>query len=321
MRRRTFLAGLGSAAAASPLRAQAQSPKAPRIGVLVLGNPDPEVFYAQFRKALGELGYVDGQNIRFDFRSAGGRLEHLTDLAADLVREKVDLIVGWQTPTVTAASRATRDIPIVMAGVGDPLGTGLIQSLSRPGGTITGVSGAAGEVAGKNVELIKEMMPSAKVVAALCNARDPFAKPFLEYVQQAGRAVGLVIKPLMLSGGQEMESAFATLDKDPVDAVIIQPSLLSAGSAALPLKHKLPAVSPIIQFTESGGLLSYSGNLQHLYREAASYVDRILKGANPSDLPVTQPTKFEIAVNLKTARALGIEIPPTLLARADLVIE
>jgi putative ABC transport system substrate-binding protein len=118
-----------------------------------------------------------------------------------------------------------------------------------------------------------------------------------------------------------MESAFATLDKDPVDAVIIQPSLLSAGSAALPLKHKLPAVSPIIQFTESGGLLSYSGNLQHLYREAASYVDRILKGANPSDLPVTQPTKFEIAVNLKTARALGIEIPPTLLARADLVIE
>jgi putative ABC transport system substrate-binding protein len=220
-----------------------------------------------------------------------------------------------------AAQRATRQIPIVMADAGDPVGTGLITSLPRPGGNITGMAGVTAELAGKSVELIRDMIPSSRQVAALCNGPDPFSKPFLEQIHLGGRTAGIAIKPIVLGGNHELDAAFFAMSSEHVDAVIVQPSLPTRRAAELALKHHLPAVSVPRWFAEEGGLMSYSPRYVDLYRQAASYVDKILKGASPADLPVEQPTKFELLINLKTARALGLTVPPMLLARADEVIE
>lgn len=322
MRRREFLGLLGgSAAATSPLVANAQQPKLLKIGVLVAGNPDPQPFWRIFREALRDLGYVDGQNILFEFRSAEGNRQLLNELATDLVRLKVDVIVTWQTPTVTAAKQATREIPIVMADSGDPVGTGLIASLARPGGNITGMAGVTAELAGKSIELIRDMIPSATQIAALCNGPDPFAKPFLEHIQLAGRTASITIKPIILDSSEELTAAFSTMSKERIDVVIVQPSLPTRRAADLALNHRLPAVSVPRWFAEEGGLMSYSARLPDTYRQAAVYVDKILKGANPANLPVEQPTKFELVINLKTAKALGLTIPQSFLLRADEVIE
>jgi putative ABC transport system substrate-binding protein len=322
MKRREFIGLLGGAAAVQVLAAQAQQPKMPTIGALVIGNINPEQFWREFRQGLRDLGYVEGQNIRFEFRSAEGHLERLPELAAELVGLKIDIIVTWFTPTALAAKQATNDIPIVMAETGDPLGTGLIASLSRPGGNVTGIAAATAELAGKSVQLIRDLLPSARRVTALANATDPFSKPFLEQIKLGGEATGTTIDTVSISNSEELEAAFASMEKDRPDAVIVQPSLPSKRAAELALKHHIPAVSVPRWFAEEqGGLMSYSARYVDLFRKAAVYVDKILKGAQPADLPVEQPTKFEFVLNLKTANALGIEVPATLLARADEVIE
>jgi putative tryptophan/tyrosine transport system substrate-binding protein len=242
-------------------------------------------------------------------------------LAAELVRLKVDIIVTWFTPTALAARQATHEIPIVMAETGDPVGTGLVASLPRPGGNVTGMAAATAELAGKCVQLIRDMLPSARRVTALANATDPFSKPFLEQIELGGEATGTTINPVRISSSEEFETAFASMEKDRPDAVIVQPSLPTIRAAELALKHRVPAVSVPRWFAEGGGLMSYSPRFVVLFRKAAVYVDKILKGAQPADLPVEQPTHFELIINMKTAKALGIDVPPTLLARADEVIE
>ena len=245
-----------------------------------------------------------------------------SDLAAELVRLNVDIIVTWFTPTAVAAKQGTDKIPIVMAEAGDPIGTGLVASLPRPGGNVTGIASATAELAGKSVQLIRDMLPAARHVTALANATDPFSKPFLEQIKLGGEATGTTINPVRISSGDELETAFASMEKDRPDAVIVQPSLPSKRAAELALRHRIPAVSVPRWFAEEqGGLMSYSAVYVDLFRKAAVYVDKILKGAQPADLPVEQPTKFEFVLNLRTAKALGIDVPPTLLARADEVIE
>jgi ABC-type uncharacterized transport system substrate-binding protein len=319
--RRKFLATLGGGAVSWPLATHAQQPKVPTIGALVIGNISPEQFWREFRQGLRDLGYVEGQNIRFEFRSAEGHLDRLPELAAELVRLKVDIIVTWFTPTALAAKQATHEIPIVMAETGDPVGTGLVASLPRPGGNVTGMAAVTAELAGKTVQLIREMLPAARRVTALANATDPFSKPFLEQIKLGGEATGTTINPVRISSPEEFESAFASMEKDRPDAVIVQPSLPSKRAAELALKHRVPAVSVPRWFAEQGGLMAYSPRYVDLFRKAAVYVDKILKGAKPADLPVEQPTHFDLVFNMKTAKALGLEIPPTLLARADEVIE
>ena len=321
IRRREFIFTLGGAAVAWPLAARAQQPKVPTIGALVIGNIGPEEFWREFRQGLRDLEYIEGQNIRFEFRSAEGQIDRLPELAAELVRLKVDVIVTWFTPTAVAAKQATREIPIVMAETGDPIGTGLVMSLHRPGGNVTGIASAAAELAGKSVQLIRDMLPSARRVTALANATDPFSKPFLEQIQLGGEATGTAIQPIRISNNEEFESAFAAMERDRPDAVIVQPSLPSKRAAELALQHRVPAVSVPRWFVDQGGLMSYSAIYADLFRKAAVYVDKILKGAQPADLPVEQPTRFQLVINMKTAKALGITVPATLLARADELIE
>jgi putative ABC transport system substrate-binding protein len=321
VRRREFITLVGGAAAAWPLAARGQQTAMPTIGALVIGNINPEQFWREFRQGLRDLGYVEGQNIRFEFRSAEGEISRLPELAAELVRLKVDVIVTWFTPTAVAAKQATREIPIVMAETGDPVGLGLVASLPRPGGNVTGLASIAAELAGKSVQLIRDLLPSARRVTALANATDPFSKPFLEQIQLGGKATGTTINAIRIKSSEEFETAFAAMEKDPPDAVIVQPSLPGKRAAELALKHHVPAVSVGRWFAEEGGLMSYSANFVVLFRKAAVYVDKILKGARPADLPVEQPTLFELVINMKTARALGITVPQTLLSTADEVIE
>src|SRR5262245_4768140 len=225
LKRRDFIALIGGAATGWPLVTRAQQPaKLPVLGVLVIGNIDPQQFWREFRQGLRDLGYVEGQNIRFEFRSAQGDASRLPELAAELVRLKVDVIVTWFTPTAVAARQATRDIPIVMAETGDPVGTGLIASLPRPGGNVTGIASVTAELAGKSVQLIRDMLPAARRVTALANATDPFSKPFLEQIELGGAATGTAIHAIRISNNEEFEPAFAAMENDRPDAVIVQPS-------------------------------------------------------------------------------------------------
>src|SRR6059058_4800022 len=219
MRRREFIGLLGGVAAVRVLAAQAQQPKTPTIGALVIGNINPEQFWREFRQGLRDLGYVEGQNIRFEFRSAKGHLDRLPELAAELVRLKVDMIVTWFTPTALAAKQATHEIPIVMAETGDPIGTGLVASLPRPGGNVTGIASATAKLAGKSVQLIRDMLPRARRATALANATDPFSKPFLDQIELGGEATGTAINPIRISNNEEFESAFAAMDTDRPDAI------------------------------------------------------------------------------------------------------
>jgi putative tryptophan/tyrosine transport system substrate-binding protein len=321
MQRREFIALLGSAAVGWPLASFAQQRKVPTIGVLVVGSPGSEQFWRLFREAMHQLGYVEGQNVRYEFRSDQGQASRLSELAAELVRLNVDLIVTWFTPAAQAAKGATHEIPIVMALAGDPVGTGLVTSLNRPGGNITGMAGVTAELAGKSVELIREMLPSAHRIVALANAPDPFSKPFLEHIRLGGVATRTTIDAKMIGGAEELEVAFREMEKERPDAIIVQPSLPSKTAATLALTHRIPAVSAVRGFVEEGGLMSYVAAETDMYRGAAVYVDKILKGAKPADLPVEQPTKYELIINMNTAAALGLTVPPTLLDRADELIK
>jgi putative tryptophan/tyrosine transport system substrate-binding protein len=292
LRRRDLLALFGGAVALWPLAGIAQQRKVPTIGVLVVGSPGSEKFWRLFREVMQELGYIEGQNILYEFRSDQGQISRLPDLAAELVRLKVDLIVSWFTPAAQAAKEATREIPIVMALVGNPVETGLVESLARPGGNITGMAGVGAELAGKSVELIREMLPSGRRVVALANAPDPFSKPFLENIRLAGAATGTTIDPKLIHRVEELEATFLEMEKDRPDAVIVQPSLPTKRAAELAVRYRIPAVSVIRGFVDDGGLMSYESTEVDMYRQSAVYVDKILKGARPADLPIQQPTKF-----------------------------
>jgi putative tryptophan/tyrosine transport system substrate-binding protein len=318
-RRRDFIAMLGGAAVAWPLAAGAKQKALPVIGVLDGGDPGP--LLNEFWSELHDLGYVEGQNIQIEVRSAAGNPDLLRGLAEGLVRRNVDVIVARLTPAVWAAKEATQTIPIVMAPAGAPLETGLIASLSRPGGNITGLSVTSAETSGKRLQLMREMLPTLQRVAMLANAADPISKVLVAETERAALSLGLQIHPILINGRRDFEAAFAAMDKARVDAVIMQSSLPEKSAAALALLHRLPLVSTTRSAVDEGALMSYAGRLADAYRESAVYVDKILKGANPADLPVQQPTKFELVINLKTAKALGLTVPQSLLARADEVIE
>src|SRR6266545_4757340 len=327
--RRSFITLLGGAAAAWPqaARAQQQAGKVPRIGFLGLTSPsDRPSLLDAFRQGLRELGWVEGQNIVIDYRHAEGRVDRLPDLAAELVRLKVDLIVSGGTQGVTAAKNATETIPIVMIAVRDPVGTGLIASLARPGGNVTGVSGYAGlETVAKQLELLKEPLPKIRRVAILSNPANAYHQLAVREVNVAARSLGVQLQLLEARGPNEFDGAFAAMAKERVGALLVLSDGIFSSHrtrlADLAARSRLPAAYGNRESVEAGGLMSYGPSFLDLFRRAATFVDKILKGAKPGDLPVEQPTKYELVINLKTAKALGLTIPPSLLLRADQVIE
>jgi putative tryptophan/tyrosine transport system substrate-binding protein len=321
MKRREFIALLGGAAAAWPLAARAQQARVYTIGVLTLTSPSPEPLLKALLEGLRDLGYVEGRNLRLEIRSATGRPDLQLEKATELVRLKVDLIITFFTPTALAAKQATGDIPIVMAGAGDPVAVGLVASLARPGGNVTGQSSGGAEVAGKSVELIRELIPAARRIGVLADESDPFAKPYMAQIDQSARSAGMEVEPVMTRPGQLLDAAFETMTSNRVDGLLIQGSVARKEMLDLAIKHHLPALTSTRLGPPLGALMSYSSDYVTLARQSAVYVDKILRGAKPADLPVAFPTKFELVVNLKTAKALGIDVPPTLLARADEVIE
>ena len=320
VQRRGFITLLGGAAVAWPLGARAQQRGMKRIGVLVLGNPDSARFLEGLQSGLRDLGYSEGHDIQFDVRSARGHADDLAALAAELVRLKVDLIAAYTTSAASAAKQATSDIPIVMY-VADPIGTGLINSFARPGGNITGVSIAMSETGAKNLELIRELLPSAQRIAVLVNATESSSGPFLDYIQAGAGPMKVEIKPTMVRSADELEGDFADIATWRADAVLVQPSLALQRIADLALQYRLPTACASPTFSRLGGLMSYSADSNALYLRVAALIDKILQGRKPADLPVELPTKFWLTANLKTAKALGISVPPTLLARVDEVIE
>jgi putative ABC transport system substrate-binding protein len=323
MRRRDFIVFLGGAASAlaGPLAARGQQTKVYRIGALFIGNADVDSFRTELREELRKAGYVEGRNLLFEFRSAEEQLDRLSRLAAELVALKVDVIVALYTPCALAAQQSTREIPIVVVSA-NPVETGLVTSLARPGGNITGVSMLAAELHGKCVELFRDMLPAVRRVAALGNAADPFSKLFLEQVQLAGKASGIEIAPVvMVRGPGEIDAAFATMTKDGAEAVVVQGSLASKNTAELALKHRLPAATFARSFPDVGGLMSYGAHGPDLFRRSAAFVSKILQGAKPAEMPVEQPTRFELVINLNTAKALGLSIAESFLLRADTVID
>jgi putative ABC transport system substrate-binding protein len=321
MKRRKFIA-IMAGAAAWPLGAYAQRSKVARIGALYIGIADAESFKSELRDGLRELGYVEGQNIAFEFRSAEGKLDRLPDLAAELVRLKLDVIVALYVPCALAAKQATQDIPIVIIAA-DPVETGIIPSLARPGGNITGVSLMSAALIGKCVELFRDMLPATRRVAVLTSAADPlFAKLVLEQVDVASRVTGIEIQPIMVRGpDEELDAAFAAMVREHADALVIQGSLSTKRLADLALEHRLPAASTTRAFADVGGLMSYGADGPALFRRGALFVHKILQGNKPTDMPVEQPTKFQLAVNFKTAKALGIDVPWFFQQRADTIIE
>jgi putative ABC transport system substrate-binding protein len=320
MRRRQFIGFLGGAAVAWPFAALAQQTHLRRVGALILGNADAEAFSQEMRDGLAKAGYVEGRNVLFDIRSAQGRLDLLPKLAAELVAAKIDILIALYTPCARAAQEATRDIPIV-AIVANPVETGFIASLARPGGNITGVSLMAAEAHGKCVEVFGDMLPLIRKVAALGNASDPFMPLFLEKIHLSAKTAKIEIIEAKVRSVDEIEEAVASVITDGAGALVMQGSLPSRTVADLALRRRLPAGSFTRSFADVGGLMSYGPSATDSFQRGVYFVIKILQGGKPAEIPAEQPTKFELVINLKTARALDIAMPPTLLARADEVIE
>jgi len=322
--RRAFIAGVAGMLSA-PLAAETQPPKkVARIGVLSFGVPEP--FREEFRQALLEHGYSEGRNLMLESRWASGRTDRLAGLAAELVRQNVDLIVASATPSIQAAAVATRTIPIVMAAAGDALRTGLVNNLARPGGNVTGLSLALIELAGKTVALLREAVPHVQRIACVVHREDPLHQGFLSEVESSARRIGLDVRPFILGNVTELGGMFASMGRDAATGVICQPIFavdpdVRRTIVRLTLEHRLPSISGLRDFAEAGGLVAYASEFTDLPKRAAVYVDKILKGTRPGDLPVEQPTKFELVINLKTAKALGLTIPHFVLVRADRVIQ
>jgi len=327
MTRSALTAVLALGLLAAPLTAEAQrAGKVPVIGVMEgpapgLNQPVREAF----RQGLEQHGWVEGRNLVIEYRSADGRTERFPELVAELVRLKVSVILVAGEPMIIAARQATATIPIVMAAVGDPVGRGFVASLARPGGNITGVSNMAVEMTGKWVELLKEAVPKATKVAALRNPANPTHEVFWRQTQEAARALGVQAQSAEAKTVEEIDLAFAAMAKERAGALIVFPDPLCNGSrvkvAALAERYRLPSLTMFRESADAGALMSYGPNILDNYRRAAGFVDRILKGAKPADMPVEQARQFELVINLKTAKALGLTIPPSLLARADQVIE
>jgi putative tryptophan/tyrosine transport system substrate-binding protein len=321
MRRRDLIR-LITGVAVWPVLARAQERKVARIGALYIGIADEESFKRELREGMREQGYVEGRDITFEFRSAEGKLDRLPDLAAELVRQNVDVIVALYVPCALAAKQATNDIPIVILA-GEPVETGIVPSLAFPGGNITGVSLMASASNGKSVELFRDMLPSLRRVGVLGHSTNPvFAKAMLDEVRLAGGPTRTEIQPvLMVRGADELEDAFETMARERVDALVVQGSLSIKAVTDLAIRYRIPAASTGRAFADIGGLLSFGADGPAAFRHGARFVHRILQGKRPRDMPIEQPTKFDLAVNLKTAKAIGVAIPESFLLRADAVIE
>jgi putative ABC transport system substrate-binding protein len=323
-----LVATLALAVLVAPLAAHAQPVgKVPRIGYLSPGfatDPMRERFLEAFRQGMRELGYVEGQNIAIESRWAEGKDDRLPALAADLVRSKVDVIVAKSGAATRSLQLTTRTIPIVMSLVNDPVGSGLVASLARPGGNVTGLTVMSPDLAGKQLQLLTEVVPTVSRVALLWNPDNPAGTAMLREAEAAAQALGVRLQTLEARNPPEIDSAFAAMTRERAGALLILPDgvFLSQRSqiAELAVQRRLPSIRQSSAFPEAGGLMSYGANYLDLMRRAATYVDKILKGAKPADLPVEQPTKFELVLNLKTAEALGLTLPPTLLFQADEVI-
>jgi ABC-type uncharacterized transport system substrate-binding protein len=313
---------------AAPLAADAQpAGKVYRIGLLDYSAPDParQAWWVAFRDQMRQLGYVEGQNVRFEPRWAQGDDGQLPKLAAELVGLKVDLIVTGGTNAAVAAKRATSTIPIVTATGADPVAVGVAASLRQPGGNVTGVTSITSELAGKRLEILRTVAPGASRIAILWDERNAASRLAVDGTEAAAKTANVTIRSVPVRSPAEIEAAFATVDRDRAGALGIVPSPMFFSHrkrfAELALKHRLPTVVGSREYVEAGGLVSYSPDYPDLFRRAATFVDKILKGARPADLPIEQPTKFELVINLKTAKALGLTIPPSLLGRADEVIQ
>jgi putative ABC transport system substrate-binding protein len=326
MKRRTFITLLGGAAA-RPLAARAQQQTIWRIGLLETSSPSParRLLWEALRQRLREMGYVEGQNIAFESRFAEGKLDQLSADAAELVGLKVDVIVTSGTPAALAAKQATRTIPIIMAQLADPVGTGLVSSLRRPGGNITGLTTQDPDLIGKRLELLLEIVPRNTRLALLVDETNPGTVLIARATESAARSVGVQLQYLALRDPSELDHVFSAIKESGGGALIVESSSMlfawRTRLADIALKNRLPTVFAQREYAEAGGLMSYSANFKDLFRRTATFVDKILKGAKPGDLPVEQPTQFELVINFKTAKALGLDVPPTLLARADEVIE
>jgi ABC-type uncharacterized transport system substrate-binding protein len=314
-------ASVGTAAAQLPA-------KVPRVGYLSPGFSGDPVRVGRlqaFRQGLRELGYVEGQNIAIESRWTEGVYERYPDLAADLVRLKVDAIVVVGGAATRAVQQATRTIPIVMAVVIDPVGSGLVASLARPAGNITGNSVMASDLIGKQLELLKELVPKVSRVALLWNPENPGSAPQLREAEAAARALGVRLQPLAARVPQEIDTAFAAMTRERTGALLILANAVFVNQlrqiAELAAKRRLPSIYGVPEYAEAGGLMTYSADYRDLERRAATFVDKILKGAKPADLPIEQPTKFELVINLRTAKMIRLTIPPSLLQRADQIID
>jgi putative tryptophan/tyrosine transport system substrate-binding protein len=324
VKRREFVSLLGGTVA-WPLAAQAQSGKMPTIGYLGANTPAAmSQWTAAFVQRLRELGWIEGRNVAIEYRWAEGRLDRSPELIAELVRLKVDVIVTHATVNVLAAKRATSVIPIVFASVADPVANNVVASLARPGGNITGLSAQISEVAGKRLEILREIVPGLRRLAIMANVDNPSAVLETREVQTAARALGLEAAMSEIRRANDIGSAIAAL-KDRADALYVQPDPAFTTNRVLintlALRARLPTMHGTREHVDAGGLVSYGTSLTDMFQRAAEFVDKILRGTKPGDIPVEQPTRFELIINLKTAKALSIDVPPTLLARADEVIE
>ena len=322
MGRRDVIRIVAGSAAVWPLVARGEQARVVRIGALYIGLADADSFKKELREGLRELGYAEGQNVAYEFRSAEGKLDQLPRLAAELARLKVDVIVALYVPCALAAKQATREIPIVIIA-GDPVETGIVPSLAHPGGNITGVSLMASALAGKSVELFRDMLPSARRVAVLGHSTNRvFAKAMLDEVLRAGGPTGIKIQPVvMIRGPEEADTAFATMARERADAAVVQGSLAFKSLTDIAIKYRVPTASTTHAFADIGGLMAFGADGPAAVRHGATFVHRILQGRKPKDLPIEQPTKFELAINLKTARAIGLTIPRAFLLRVDTILE
>jgi putative ABC transport system substrate-binding protein len=325
VKRREFITLLGGAAA-WPLAARAQQAAMPVVGLLSAGSPGPFAPQtAVFRQGLAEAGYLEGRNVAIEYRFAEGQYNRLPAMAEEMARRQVAVIVAFPIPAAVAAKAATTTIPIVFNVAGDPVKLGLVAGLAQPGGNATGVNSFLAELGAKELELLHELLPTATRVGLLVNPTNENAEGVTKDVVAAADTLGVQIDVVPASDSREIEVAFATLVRNKVNALLIGSDIFLSSRrvqlATLTARHAIPAVQNVREFAEVGGLMSYGTNLTEAFRQLGVYTGRILKGAKPADLPVVQSTKFEFVINLPTARALGIEIPPTLLARADEVIE
>ncbi|HSE67694.1 MAG TPA: ABC transporter substrate-binding protein [Gemmatimonadales bacterium] len=327
MDRRTFIGALASGLLAAPLTAEGQqSTKLYRIGVLI-GASEAFVgpYLEIFRQALRDLGYVEGRNITIELRYADGHYDRLRALAADLVRLKVDVVVTEGTPPTRAATQATRTIPIVMTVTGDPVEAGLVTNLARPGGNLTGASFFIVELGAKRLQLLKEAIPTLSRVAVVWNPRNAVHGSVVKRIETTAKTLGIdAVQHIKIQAPADVGDALARIGQGRSGLVVLEDAMINVCSsqiADVAVKHRLPTIFGLPTFAEAGGLMAYGPNRRELWRRAAIFVDKILKGARPGDLPVEQPTKFELVINLKTAKALGLTIPPSLLQRADQVIE